>query len=70
MSTPFKMKGNPMQRNFGIGDSPMKQKEEKKTSSTKPPKVRRNPKTGKQEMHTGSKTNPVTGKKTDTYSAY
>ena len=50
--------------------SPMKQKEEKKTSSTKPPKVRRNPKTGKQEMHTGSKTDLITGKKTETYSAY
>jgi hypothetical protein len=52
------------------GALPMKQKEEKKTSSTKPPKIRRNPKTRKQEMHTGSKTNPVTGEKTETYSAY
>ena len=25
MSTPFKMKGSPMQRNFGIGTSPVKQ---------------------------------------------
>ena len=53
--------------------SPMKQKEEKKEESTKPPKppkVRRNPETGKQEMHTGSKTDPITGKKTQTYSAY
>ncbi len=24
MSTPFKMKGSPMQRNFGIGSSPMR----------------------------------------------
>jgi hypothetical protein len=24
MATPFKMKGSPMQRNFGIGASPMK----------------------------------------------
>ena len=24
MATPFKMKGNPMKRNFGIGASPMK----------------------------------------------
>ena len=30
MSTPFKMKGNPMQRNFGIGASPMKQDVKKK----------------------------------------
>jgi hypothetical protein len=30
MSTPFKMKGSPMQRNFGIG-SPLKQDTEDKT---------------------------------------
>ena len=47
--------------------SPMKQKEEK---TTKPPKKRVNIKTGKHEMHTGTKTNPITGKKTETYSAY
>ena len=47
--------------------SPMKQKEEK---PTKPPKKRVNIKTGKHEMRTGTKTNPVTGKKTETYSAY
>ena len=34
MSGPFKMKGNPMKRNFGIGVSPMREKEEKKTFST------------------------------------
>jgi len=69
MRTPFKMKGF-----SGFGNSPVKQTEEKKVEkkeeSTKPPKVRRNPKTGKQEMHTGSKTNPITGEKTETYSAY
>ena len=53
-----------------IDGSPMKQKEEKKTPPPKPPKVRKNPKTGKQEMHTGPKTDPITGKKTETYSAY
>ena len=30
MSTPFKMKGSPMKRNFGIGNSPMKNVDEKK----------------------------------------
>ena len=69
MRTPFKMKGF-----SGFGNSPVKQTEEKKVEkkeeSTKPPKVRRNPKTGKQEMHTGSKTNPITGETTETYSAY
>jgi hypothetical protein len=30
MSGPFKMKGSPMQRNFGIGASPMKQAEGEK----------------------------------------
>ena len=35
-----------------------------------PPKKRVNIKTGKHEMHTGTKTNPVTGEKTETYSAY
>jgi len=34
MSRPFKMKGDPMKRNFGIGVSPMKKEEEKKTFST------------------------------------
>ena len=33
MSGPFKMKGNPMQRNFGIGVSPMRD-DEKKTTNT------------------------------------
>ena len=47
--------------------SPMKQKEEK---TTKPPKKRVKIKTGKHEMHTGTKTNPVTGKKTSQYQAY
>ena len=30
MAGPFKMKGSPMKRNFGIGASPVKQTEEKK----------------------------------------
>ena len=29
MARPFKMKGSPMQRNFGIGGSPLHNKEEK-----------------------------------------
>ena len=33
MSGPFKMKGSPMKRNFGIGTSPAKQTEEKKDFS-------------------------------------
>jgi|21_taG_2_1085346.scaffolds.fasta_scaffold27567_1 hypothetical protein len=33
MSTPFKMKGSPMKRNFGIGNSPLK--DEKKKVTTK-----------------------------------
>ena len=32
MTGPFKMKGSPMQRNFGIGTSPAKQTEEKPKS--------------------------------------
>ena len=48
-------------------DSPA---QKRKVESTKPPKVRTNPESGKQEMHTGYKTNPITGKKTETYSAY
>ena len=35
MSGPFKMKGSPMKRNFGIGASPAKQTEEKKDFSDK-----------------------------------
>ena len=55
--------------------SPAKQKigaakPPKKTKTEKPPKKRINVETGKHEMHTGTKTNPVTGKKTETYSAY
>ena len=34
MAGPFKMKGNPMQRNFGIGVSPATQKREGKTRLT------------------------------------
>ena len=60
--------------------SPAKQKEEKKEKSkvlskfakalTKPTKTRINPKTGKHEKHTGSKIDPITRKKTETYSTY
>ena len=43
MSGPFKMKGSPMKRNFGIGASPVKQKETKKqkqyTAQTAPGKT-------------------------------
>ena len=46
--------------------SPFKQTEEK---TTKPQKIRIT-KTGKHEMYTGTKTNPVTGKKTSQYQAY
>jgi len=35
MSTPFKMKGSPMKRNFGIGNSPMKDGKKKKTNTKK-----------------------------------
>ena len=35
MSGPFKMKGSPMKRNFGIGVSPAKQTEEKKEEKQK-----------------------------------
>jgi hypothetical protein len=34
MSGPFKMKGSPMKRNFGIGASPAKQDEKKKRTET------------------------------------
>ena len=47
MATPFKMKGSPMARNFGIG-SPMKQEEEKKEGEVKVEKTLPyiNPRTG------------------------
>ena len=35
-----------------------------------PSKTRVNVETGKHEMYTGTKTNPVTGKKTSQYQAY
>jgi hypothetical protein len=56
--------------------SPVKQKAPKPkkevviTEEKTVPKRRVNPTTGKHEMHTGTKTNPVTGEKTQTYSEY
>ena len=47
-----------------------KKKKPQAAPAPKPPKVRKNPTTGKVEMHTGSKTDPITGEKTETYSAY
>ena len=60
------IKGDPVGRtreDFGTKETP-------KEKTTKPPKKRVNIKTGKHEMHTGTKTNPVTGKKTSQYQAY
>ena len=62
--TPFKMKGSPMQRNFGIG-SPLK--EEKKKVKTKMNKdgsiTKTDVKTGKSSTYTPSKTETGKGTK-------
>jgi|21_taG_2_1085346.scaffolds.fasta_scaffold21326_2 hypothetical protein len=48
MSGPFKMKGSPMARNFGIGASPVKDREDTLQESGGPPKSGDGrPKTGK-----------------------
>ena len=71
MSTPFKMKGSPMKRNFGIGASPMKQKpkfdpytgsviKEESQKLKEPPKGKRPTKT-KKKRTVDPNINPETG---------
>ena len=65
MSGPFKMKGSPMKRNFGIGASPAKQekKEEKDFSDESKYKTVRKGRTGgiAQDLKTGKYYNTALG---------